>query len=86
MNQPTNDFKLTKEVQKQEKGNAFSTNTLFSIMLGMTFMGSVNLFYRAFEYTDSFKKKIPENFKDYEFPSVFDFKITLAFVPILIVK
>jgi len=92
------DFKITKtdsenskdinHNNKKENENSLdkvelmTTNFLFSIMIFFTAIGTGLMIYKL----DDFLKPLKETNSNYNFPSIFDFKITLISIPIVIVS
>ncbi len=86
-----NDILKTKEIykiNKKENENSFdklelmTTNFLFSIMMFLTAIGTCLMIYKL----DDFSKPLREYNQDYIFPSIYDFKITLFCIPLVIVN
>lgn len=72
----------TEKNGKLEKCENLATNLLFSVMLGITVIGSTILLYQATEFTNYLKQYNLE----YEFPAISDFKITAIASLVLIVS
>ena len=59
-----------------------STNVIFSVMILTTIIGAIIIVFKINQFLIPYKKLN----RDYEFPSILDFKITLCFIPVVIVK
>lgn len=84
----SNNNKEISQINKKENENSFdkvelmTTNALFSIMIFFTAIGTCLMIYKL----DDFLKPLKEYNKNYTFPSIYDFKITLICIPIVIVS
>lgn len=67
---------------KFERVELMTTNFLFSIMIILTTIGTFLIILKLDEFLKPLKELNPE----YEFPSIYDFKITLLACPIVIVR
>ena len=76
------------ETNKKEKENILdklefmTTNVLFSVMIFFTAIGTCLMIYKLDDFLIPLKRFNPE----YNFPSIYDFKITLCFLPVNIVS
>lgn len=66
---------------KFEKYEILTTNVLFSLMIFFTTIGTALIILKLEEFLEPLRKTN----LDYNFPSLFDFKITLITLPILCV-
>ena len=78
---PKSDTQKTEK--KEEKDENFTTtNYLFSFMIFVAITGTGLMIYKLNEFLDPLKQARP----DYDFPSIYDLRITLFALPIFCVK
>ena len=77
---PKSDTQAKKEAEKDS--DFTTTNYLFSFMILVAITGTGAMIYKFNEFLDPLKQARP----DYDFPSIWDLRITLFFLPIFCVK
>lgn len=76
------DSKDSNETSNLERYELMTTNFLFSIMIILTTIGTFLIIMKLDEFLLPLKEINP----NYEFPSIYDFKITLITIPLVIVR
>jgi hypothetical protein len=68
--------------KEKESYEVKTTNFIFSSMIALVIVGTIQIILNINKFLEPLKKNNPK----YEFPSIYDFKITIIALPIFCVK